>query len=137
LLIELKLSGPWETAPAGVNPIVYNGTHPDIQNTGHMDLVKGHDDRWWAVFLGVRPVFQQTTQNGVPLMPSHLGRETFMAPVEWIDGWPVVNEKKPIELLGLAKGLKWVEDPNLSWRDDFDSKGDYFSLTRTTAVVKA
>ena len=34
---------------------------------------------WWAVFLGTRP-YKDNFYN--------TGRETFMLPVRWINGWP-------------------------------------------------
>ncbi|KAI9151349.1 Non-reducing end alpha-L-arabinofuranosidase BoGH43B [Paramyrothecium foliicola] len=77
---------PWETGPVGtVNPLVFHDEHPDIRNTGHMDLVEGRNGPWWAVFLGVQPQGDGAQQKGV------LGRETFLASAEWKNGWPVVN----------------------------------------------
>jgi hypothetical protein len=81
--------------PIVVNPMVYNGDHPLVRQTGHMDLVEGPDGRWWAVFLAVRPVWD----GDEPLL-SQLGRETFLAPVEWREGWPIVNRRQPISLDG-------------------------------------
>lgn len=83
--------GPYEAGPENVNPLVYNADHPDIQMTGHMDLIEGADGRWWAFFLAVR------NHNGAL---SQLGRETFLCPVEWVDDWPVVNGGKKVELEG-------------------------------------
>lgn len=62
----------------------YNRDHPDIQNARHMDLTPGDDGRWVAVYLGVRPVFEAKPVNGTMGMPTHLGRESFMAPVDWV-----------------------------------------------------
>jgi xylan 1,4-beta-xylosidase len=77
-------TGPWEGCPA--NPIVsHRSTGHPIQNTGHADLVEGVDGSWWMVLLGVRP---RGTSPGFHV----LGRETFLASVEWVDGWPVVGE---------------------------------------------
>jgi beta-xylosidase len=45
--------GPWESGPH--NPLVRNGPHDEVQNTGHADLVEDAQGRWWAVLLGVRP----------------------------------------------------------------------------------
>jgi xylan 1,4-beta-xylosidase len=53
-----------------------------ITTTGHADFVEGKDGKWWAVFLGCRP-YEGDFYN--------TGRETFMAPVEWKDGWPQIN----------------------------------------------
>lgn len=81
--------GPWETADSTINPMIFNGDHPEIRMTGHMDLCEGPDGRWWAVYLGVRP---QVDEEGKALpIQSALGRETFLSPVEWVDDWPVVN----------------------------------------------
>lgn len=87
--------GPWEVGPSGsVNPMIYNGDHDEIRQTGHMDLVEGVKGQWWAVFLAVRPVW---TEKGEAQL-SHLGRETFLAPVTWVDDWPIVNNRQPITI---------------------------------------
>jgi hypothetical protein len=120
--------GPFDPPPEGINPVIYNHDHPDIQNTGHMDLIEGDDGKWIAVFLGVRPVFKAREVSGGAMgMPTHLGRESFMAPVEWVDGWPVVNSRKPIELVGEAEGLTLVPDA-ISFVDNFDQKSTYWIL---------
>jgi xylan 1,4-beta-xylosidase len=76
--------GPFEPCPA--NPILtHRGTDHPIQNTGHADLVQATDGSWWMVLLGVRP------GGGTPGWHV-LGRETFLVPVDWEDGWPVVGE---------------------------------------------
>ncbi|MEV6237599.1 glycoside hydrolase family 43 protein [Lentzea sp. NPDC051838] len=76
--------GPFEPCPA--NPILsHRSTDEPVQNTGHADLVQGPDGSWWMVFLGVRP------GGGTPGWHV-LGRETFLAPVSWVDGWPVVGD---------------------------------------------
>ncbi|GMA32475.1 glycoside hydrolase family 43 protein [Litorihabitans aurantiacus] len=49
-----------------------------VTNVGHGDLVEAADGSWWAVCLASRMV------DGVDL----LGRETFLVPVAWVDGWP-------------------------------------------------
>lgn len=54
--------------------------HP-ITSTGHAQFVELKDGSWWAVFLGTRPY-----RNEEYL----LGRETFLLPVHWQDGWPQV-----------------------------------------------
>jgi xylan 1,4-beta-xylosidase len=75
--------GPFEGCPH--NPIFSHRSldHP-VQNTGHGDLVKTTQGDWAMVLLGVRP------QGGFP--PFHLlGRETFLADVSWLDGWPTAQ----------------------------------------------
>ncbi|MDH7603391.1 MAG: glycoside hydrolase family 43 protein [Melioribacter sp.] len=56
-----------------------------ITSTGHADFVETQNGDWWAVFLGCRPYppYEENYYN--------TGRETFLAPVKWIDGWPVIN----------------------------------------------
>ncbi|MDA3962301.1 MAG: glycoside hydrolase family 43 protein [Planctomycetota bacterium] len=80
--------GPFESCPH--NPILTHAAKgsPDIQSTGHGDLIEDAHGQWWIVFLGVRP-------SQYPFM-HHLGRETFIAPVEWVDDWPVVNQGQVI-----------------------------------------
>jgi xylan 1,4-beta-xylosidase len=54
-----------------------------IGYTGHADFVETQNGEWWAVFLGVRP-YEGNYFN--------TGRETFLLPVKWVDGWPIVLE---------------------------------------------
>jgi len=76
--------GPWDGCPA--NPILsHRSTNRPIQNTGHADLVEATDGSWWMVLLGVRP---KGFGDGFHV----LGRETFLVPTEWVDGWPVAGE---------------------------------------------
>ncbi|PKV82958.1 glycoside hydrolase family 43 protein [Streptomyces sp. TLI_146] len=102
-------SGPFEPCPA--NPILtHRGTSHPIQNTGHADLVQAPDGSWWMVLLGVRP------QGGTPGWHV-LGRETFLAPVDWVDGWPVVGELSTEQP---APGWPLKPGPDTPVRDDFD-----------------
>jgi xylan 1,4-beta-xylosidase len=92
-------AGPFTPCPA--NPILTHRSTPDpVQNTGHGDLVQAPDGSWWLVFLAVRP------KGGSPGYHV-LGRETFLAPVSWEGGWPVVGE--------ITSGPAWTEPV----REDF------------------
>lgn len=76
--------GPYESNPA--NPILtncnYKGQDEQIQGTGHGDFVQAADGSWWIVFLAYRNFGGSY---------HHLGRETYLAPVEWKEGeWPVI-----------------------------------------------
>jgi len=67
------------------NPILTHrhlGRKYPIVNVGHGDLVETQNGEWWMVLLASRP-YGGHFRN--------LGRETFLIPVEWEDGWPVVN----------------------------------------------
>ncbi|MFF7051531.1 glycoside hydrolase family 43 protein [Streptomyces griseorubiginosus] len=102
-------SGPFEPCPH--NPVLtHRGTEHPIQNTGHADLVQAPDGSWWMVLLGVRP------RGGTPGWHV-LGRETFLVPVDWVDGWPVVGEV-PSELPTPSWPL--VPAPVEPVRDDFE-----------------
>lgn len=102
--------GPWEECPH--NPILtHRSLDIPVQATGHGDLVETPDGAWWMVFLAVRP------DMGHP-RAYHLGRETFIAPVCWENGWPVVADKgrlTPKTPLPAAKA------PESLWQDDFSS----------------
>ncbi len=75
-----SIEGPFENGPH--NPfLTARGTTRPIQNTGHGDLVSGPNGVEVFVMLGVRPL-------GGTRAFSPLGRETFITPVEWVDGWP-------------------------------------------------
>ena len=53
-----------------------------ITTTGHADFVETNAGDWYALFLGCRP-YEGNHYN--------TGRETFMTPMQWVDGWPVIN----------------------------------------------
>lgn len=53
-----------------------------VTSTGHAQLVEGPDGNTYSIFLAVRP-YRGNFYN--------TGRETFVAPVAWKDGWPVIN----------------------------------------------
>ncbi|MGY1625159.1 family 43 glycosylhydrolase [Geodermatophilus sp. SYSU D00965] len=101
-------SGPWEPCPA--NPLLTaRGTDSPVQNTGHADLVERPDGSWAIVFHGVRP-------RGASPEFHVLGRETFAAEVEWVDGWPRLGRwltppAEPVrveELAGPVLPVSWV-----------------------------
>lgn len=79
-----KVTGPY--IPFAANPIL---TQRDIKgpitSTGHASFVKTQRGDWWSVFLGVRPYGNDNFNTG---------RETFLMPVQWKDGWPRITEPK-------------------------------------------
>jgi xylan 1,4-beta-xylosidase len=81
-----SLDGQWEPSPS--NPVLtHRSTDHPVQNVGHADLVQLADGSWAAVHLGVRPHGQTPKFHAV-------GRETFLVGVDWVDGWPVVDEDR-------------------------------------------
>jgi xylan 1,4-beta-xylosidase len=82
-----KVTGPY--VPLATNPILTQRDLPDgrphpITSTGHAQFVETPAGEWWAVFLGVRPYDAANNFN--------TGRETFMMPVRWKDGWPRITD---------------------------------------------
>lgn len=101
--------GPYEPAPG--NPVVsHRSTGLPVQCTGHGDLVRAADGTWWMVLLGTRP-------RGYFPEFHVLGRETFLLPVEWVDGWP---EAGPVQERHPAPAA-WHPLPQEPARDDFDA----------------
>ncbi len=114
--------GPY--TPYAGNPILTQRDLPDdrprpITNAGHADLVEGPDGAWWAVFLASRN-YQTRHYN--------TGRETFLLPVQWRDGWPVILPagqtipyavKAPSWMQGEARQAP--STGNFIDRDDFDA----------------
>lgn len=77
-----SILGPYENNPC--NPIFSHrqfGMDYPIMYVGHGDLFEGPDKNWYMICLASRPIKGETM----------LGRETFLAKVDWIDGWPIVN----------------------------------------------
>jgi xylan 1,4-beta-xylosidase len=77
------VTGPYEANPR--NPILTHrhlGCDYPIVNTGHADVVQTQNGEWWMVCLASRP-YGGYYRN--------LGRETFLVPVRWEAGWPIVS----------------------------------------------
>ncbi len=106
---SMQPEGPFEASPHG--PLVTHRERPrhPIQATGHADLVELADGSTWAVLLGIRPAGGHH---------HHLGRETFLVPVEWgDDGWP---RMPPLELSMEGPPLP-RDSPGATVQDDFSS----------------
>ncbi len=89
-----------------------------VTNTGHADMVEAKDGNWYAVFLGCRP-YEDDYYN--------IGRETFLLPVTWKDGWPHIldgNETVPYkQKVPFPSFTKKVANPfasNAFFFDDFN-----------------
>lgn len=109
-----SVTGPYMGNPR--NPILTHRhlglTYP-IVGTGHADLVQTQAGEWWMVCLAMRP-YDGYFYN--------LGRETFLTPVRWEEGWPVVSPgtgrvESSYPLPNLPEQI-W---PTPAPRDDFDA----------------
>ncbi len=115
-----NIDGPYESCPG--NPIM---THRNldmqfsqIQSVGHADFVQDPAGDWWTVCLAFR---QAGKDKALPL-----GRETFLAPVDWDEqGWPVVkNPGNPDGSISPTMHVNRDIAPKLFdglWHDDFDA----------------
>lgn len=122
--------GPYIPAPS--NPILTQRHFPKervnkVDWAGHADLVKGPNEKYYGVFLAVRPNEKQRVNTG---------RETFILPVDWSGEFPVFeNGLVPMEpKLKMPNGVtenKTGQDGifpngNFTFSDDFTSgKLDY------------
>ncbi|NVD43424.1 glycoside hydrolase family 43 protein [Qipengyuania atrilutea] len=128
-----ELQGPYEPGP--FNPILTQrdlpADRPDrVEATGHADIVKLDDGSWWGLFLATRPFEGQSTL---------LGRETFLLPLEWVDGFPrFLDRGEPVPMVAPRPPLpqsKRVSYAN--WRDDFSEPlGDEWIGLRTPGQVQ-
>ncbi len=109
-----SLRGPY-TAYVG-NPILtqrdLDPARPNpITSAGHAKLVQTQNGDWFATFLGVRP-YEGDYYN--------IGRETFLLPVTWKDGWPIILPKgQPIPFVGTRPRLPASPPAALPTSGDF------------------
>ncbi len=138
-----SLSEPFTGYPG--NPILTHrqlGLNYPIVNVGHPDIVETDNGEWWMVLLASRPYGGGYHRN--------LGRETFLVPMTWENGWPLINPGKAIvEDTVPAPNLPETEYAHVSGFDDFDydtlpfhymyvrnPKPDMYSLTERKGFMR-
>lgn len=128
--------GPFESCPH--NPILTHRNlapsfgdradpaYVEFQGTGHADLVEDGTGNWWLVFHAIRPTRSQL---------HHIGRETMLAPVEWVDGWPVIYGGKTVQSVMETKDAPTaqLDDNGCARQGDFSVEAD-FTKTRALPV---
>ena len=109
--------GPFK--PASNNPILTQRYFPKerkdkVDWAGHADLVLGPDNKYYGVFLGIRPNDKDRVNTG---------RETFMLPVDWSGLFPVFeNGLVPMEpKIKMPKGVT----ENKAGKDGFFPNGNF------------
>ncbi|MGA9121121.1 MAG: family 43 glycosylhydrolase, partial [Bacteroidota bacterium] len=119
------IEGPY--LPYDDNPILtQRDLSPDrtdpVTCTGHADFVETPEGGWWAVFLGCQP-YPPYAGNYY-----NTGRETFLAPVRWKDGWPTilphgqrVPRRHPYPLPSTRETGELSYGGNIAYTDDFDA----------------
>ncbi len=114
VLRSKDLRGPF--VPYADNPILtqrdLDPARPNpITSSGHAKLVQTQAGDWYATFLGVRP-YDGDYYN--------IGRETFLLPVTWQDGWPIILPKgQAIPFVGTRPRLPASPPPALPTSGDF------------------
>jgi alpha-N-arabinofuranosidase len=113
--------GPYEPGPA--NPVLTQrdldpARASPVTSAGHADFVQTPNGEWWAVFLACRPYADNFYNTG---------RETWMLPVSWVDGWPMILPQAtavpplvPAPDLPRAGPAPFPLSGNFTWRDEFD-----------------
>jgi alpha-N-arabinofuranosidase len=125
IFISDSPKGPYKPAPS--NPILTQRYFPkDRKNkvdwAGHADLVLGPDNKYYGVFLAIRPNEEDRV---------NIGRETFILPVDWSGEFPVFeNGLIPMEpKLKMPKGATnkteqegFFPNGNFTYNEDFTSE---------------
>lgn len=116
IFISDNPKGPFK--PSSNNPILTQRYFPKdrankVDWTGHADIIEGPDNKYYGVFLGIRP----NNKDRV-----NIGRETFMLPVDWSGTFPVFeNGLVPMEpKLKMPKGVE-----NKTGKDGFFPNGNF------------
>ena len=111
-----NVKGPYK--PASANPILTQRYLPKdrpnkVEWAGHADLVLGPDNKYYGVFLAIRPNEKDRV---------NIGRETFILPVDWSGDYPVFeNGLIPMEpKLATPKGVE-----NKTGKDGFFPNGNF------------
>ena len=109
------IDGEWVGKPA--NPILTHrhlGMGAGVVYVGHADLFKDTNGRWWMVCLASRPY------GKVGEKCCNMGRETFLVPVKWENGWPLVSWQT-----GLVENAYTIEG-NVAKRENSDTDAVIF-----------
>lgn len=118
-----KVLGPY--VPFKGNPILtqrnLGAREFPITSAGHAELVQTPAGDWWSIFLATRP-YTGDMYN--------IGRETFLLPVQWVDGWPIIlaaGEKIPYLLA--RPSLAPTPSPAVPTHGDFTLRDEFSDTT--------
>ncbi|MFL5620337.1 MAG: glycoside hydrolase family 43 protein [Gemmatimonadaceae bacterium] len=105
-----------------------------IGTAGHADFVETSAGEWWAVFLATRDYVDNVYNTG---------RETFLMPVRWENGWPIITTgDQTVPYVAKRPNLPRQPAPpiptsgNFTIRDEFDGSTlpPYWHVIRTPRV---
>lgn len=107
--------GPFEAYPN--NPVLTNRNLGGymLQGAGHGDIILDDNGNWWFIHLAFRQIDRWQNFH-------HLGRETCLQPMKWLDnGWFEIGEKGTALLdINLPDDIKFLPQ-NLSYVKTFES----------------
>ncbi len=127
-LTDPKGFQPWSRNPILTQRDLDPARTRPIETAGHADMVQTDSGEWWAVFLA--------TRNYEKGLHYNTGRETWLLPVSWRDGWPIIlpaGKSIPWQLpqpkeLAKTPGAEPMTG-NFSRQDDFESDALSFHWT--------
>ncbi|MFD1606048.1 glycoside hydrolase family 43 protein [Flavobacterium artemisiae] len=124
IFISDNPKGPFK--PSSNNPILTQRYFPKnrankVDWTGHADIIEGPDNKYYGVFLGIRPNDKDRV---------NIGRETFMLPVDWSGTFPVF-ENGLVLMEPKLKMPKGVE--NKTGKDGFLPNGNFMFTENFTS----
>lgn len=126
IFISDSPKGPFK--PSSNNPILTQRYFPKdrankVDWAGHADLIQGPDNKYYGVFLGIRPNDKDRVNTG---------RETFILPVDWSGDFPVFeNGLVPLEpKMKMPKGVT----ENKTGKDGFFPNGNFTFTENFTAA---
>lgn len=105
-----------------------------IGTAGHADFVETSAGEWWAVFLATRDYVDNFY---------NIGRETFLMPVRWENGWPIITTgDQTVPYVAKRPNLPAQPAPpvptsgDFTVRDEFDGPAlpPYWHVIRTPRV---
>lgn len=102
-----------------------------ITSAGHAQFIEGPDGNWYSIFLAVRP-YEGDYYN--------TGREMFIAPLTWVNDWPMIEHGEKVIEYKYKTNIKEVkqkgalpQNGNFSYTMKFD-KGLDLSLMHLRTV---
>lgn len=83
-----NIEGPYEVSP--YSPLISTKYAPEsyLQKCGHASFIKVSEEEWYITFICARPLSYQRGNCS-------LGRETGLARIEWVQGWPKLAGAAP------------------------------------------
>ncbi|MCA0364444.1 MAG: glycoside hydrolase family 43 protein [Bacteroidetes bacterium] len=95
--------GPY--VPFEGNPVLTQRGLPEdrpnpITSAGHAQFIEGPDGNWYSIFLAVRP-YEGDFYN--------TGREMFIAPLTWVNDWPMIEHGEKVIAYKYKTNIKEVK----------------------------